>query len=182
MDSSKMFLCTVIHPRLFPGPITDPGNPLRVKMLVEVGTEELIIRASAESAKGKIMGSESLSKIEQVIVKRIDGSAQRVEILRRSLLRMTLVGGIVLVFFLLARPYSIGISVLIALAIAVLTAALNFLLNGGLGDKQNIVRFHFKLSDYPRGFSLEVPETKQQGLHQALLAVGLTFLETGTKQ
>jgi hypothetical protein len=150
-------------------------------MLVEVGTEDLIIRASADSAKGKIMGTEPLSKIEQVIVKQITGNAQRIEILHRSLLRMTLVGGIVLVFFLLARPYSIGISVLIALALAVLTGAFNYLLNGGLGDKQTIVRFQFKLSDYPRGFSLEVPATMEPGLHQALLSVGLTFVETGTK-
>lgn len=56
MESVKTFLCIVMHPRLFPGPITDPGNPLRVKMLVEVGAENLIIRASAASANGKIMG------------------------------------------------------------------------------------------------------------------------------
>lgn len=180
MDASKMFLCTVIHPRLFPGPITDPGNPLRVKMLVEVGSEDLIIRASAESAKGKIMGTEPLSNIEQVIVKQIDGRAQRIEILRHSLLRMTLVGGIILVIILLARPYSLSISILIALAAAAVTGTLSFLLNGGLGDKQNIVRFHFKLSDYHRGFSLEIPSEQGAGLHQALLAAGLTFVETET--
>ncbi len=61
MDTPKTFLCTVMHPRLFPGPITDPGNPLRVEMLVEVGAEGLIIRAPAPSAKGKVMGTEPLA-------------------------------------------------------------------------------------------------------------------------
>ena len=57
MDTPRRFLCTVVHPRLFPGPITDPGNPLKVQMLVaRVGAENLIIHAPALSAKGKIVG------------------------------------------------------------------------------------------------------------------------------
>ena len=58
MDTPTMFSCTVMHPRLFPALITDPGNPLRVQQLVEVAPEELIIRAPAPRAKGKIMGDE----------------------------------------------------------------------------------------------------------------------------
>jgi beta-glucosidase len=44
MDTSKMFACIIMHPKLFPGPITDPGNPLRVEMLVEVGVNDLTKR------------------------------------------------------------------------------------------------------------------------------------------
>ncbi len=174
MDTSSTFLCTVSHPRLFPGPITDPGNPLRVKMLVEVGAEDLIIRASAASAKGKIMGTEPLAKIDRVTIKRLDGSAQRIEILRRSLLRMALAGGIVLVFGLLLRAYPLDISVLAALAVAAFIGPLNFLLNGGLGRKQEVVRFHFTLSEHGHAFYLEVPPTQELGLRQALLTAGLS--------
>lgn len=63
MDTARRFLCTVVHPRLFPGPITDPGNPLRVKMLVEVGLEDLLVRAPAPRAKAKVMGKEPLAGI-----------------------------------------------------------------------------------------------------------------------
>ena len=182
MDGSNMFHCTVIHPRLFPGPILNPGNPLKVELLVEVGDEDLKIRASAGKAKGKLMGTEPFSNIEQVTVKHIDKSAQRIEILWHSMLRMAIVVGIVLVFIYFTRPYSVGLNLLIALLIAVITGFLNFLLNGGLGRKQNIVRFHFELNDYHRGFSLEIPSIQESGLHQALLAAGLSLIETGTDQ
>jgi hypothetical protein len=180
MDTSKTFLCTVVHPRLFPGPITDPGNPLRVEMLIEVGTEELIIHAPAASAKGKIMGTERLAKIDQVTIERLVGSAQRIEILRRSLLRMALVGGLVLVFALFARAYPIGISVLMALAVAAFIGPLNFLLNGGLGHKQDVVRFHFITSEHSHAFYLEVPSVQELGLHQALYTAGLRLEEPKT--
>jgi hypothetical protein len=182
MDTSRTFLCTVVHPKLFPGPITDPGNPLRVKMLVEVGAEDLIIHASAASAKGKIMGTEPLAKIDRVAIERLVGSAQRIEILRRSLLRMALVGGMVLVFMLLVRTYPLGISALIALAVAAFIGPLNFLLNGGLGRKQDVVRFHFTLSEHGDTFYLEVPSTQELGLHQALLAAALSPEEPETNR
>ena len=175
MDTSRMLLCTVVHPKLFPGPITDPGNPLRVKMLVEVGAEDLIIRASATSANGKIMGTEPLAKIEQVTIEHLAGSEQRIEIMRRSLLRMAIVGGIILVFELFIRAFPLGISVLIALVVASIIGPLNFLLNGGLGGKQDVVRFHFIPSDHGRTFYLEVPSAQESELHQALLAAGLNL-------
>jgi hypothetical protein len=182
MEPSRMFLCTVVHPRLFPGPITDPGNPLRVKMLVEMNAEDLIIRASAASAKGKIMGTEPLAKLDRVTIERLSGSAQRIEILRRSLLRMALVAGIVLVFALFVRAYPLGISALIALAVAAFIGPLNFLLNGGLGGKQDVVRFHFTLSEQSRTFYLEVPPAQESELHQALLAAGLNLEEPETNR
>ena len=180
MDTSRMFLCTIVHPRLFPGPITDPGNPLRVKMLVEISAEELIIRAPAASAKGKIMGTEPLTKIDRVTVERLGGSAQRIEILRRSLRRMALVGGIVLVFALIIRVYPIGISILMALAVAAFIGPLNFLLNGGLGGKKEVVRFHFTPSEHKHTFYLDVPPDQEPELHQALLAAGLNLEEHET--
>ena len=173
MDASKPFACTIMHPKLFPGPITDPGNPLRVGMLVEVGAQDLIIRAPAPRAKGKIMGTEPLAGIGRVAIERLAGSAQRMEILRRSLSRMALVGGIVLVFALFVRTYPVGISVLMALALAAFTGPLDFLLNGGLTRKQAVVRFHFMPSKGGRPFYLEVLPTAEEDLRQALLAAGL---------
>jgi hypothetical protein len=96
MEPSRMIRCTVVHPRLFPGPITDPRNPLRVEMLVEVGPEDLIIHAPAARARGKIMGTEPLARIDQVTIEHLSGNAQRAEIMRRSLLRSAVVAGIVL--------------------------------------------------------------------------------------
>ncbi len=173
MDTSGMFLCTVVHPRLFPGPITDPGNPLRVKMLVEINPQDLVIRASAASAKGKIMGTEPLSKIQQVTVTHLSGEAQRKEILRRSLVRMAIVGGIVLAFSLFIRAYPIEIGLLAAVIIAAFIGPLNFLLNGGLGSKQDVVRFNFTTAESGRPFYLEVPKEQETQLHQALLIAGL---------
>ena len=118
MDAPTTFLCTVMHPRLFPGLITNPGKPFRVEMLIEVGIEELIIRAPAPSAKGRVMGPEPLAGISQVTIERVDGGARRLEILRRSLKRMALIGGIVLAFALFIRAYSPGARVLMALAVA----------------------------------------------------------------
>lgn len=170
----------MVHPKLFPGPITDPGNPLRVKMLVEINREDLIIRASATSAKGKIMGTEPLAKLDRITIERLGGSAQRIEILRRSLLRMALVGGIVLLFALFIRAYPLDISAVIALAVAAFIGPLNFLLNGGLGGKQDIVRFHFTQSEHSRTFYLEVPLAQEPELHKALLAAGLNLEEPET--
>ena len=181
MDTSKIFLCTVMHPRLFPALITDPGNPLRVEMLVEVGDENLIIRASAASANGKIMGTEPFTKIDRVAIERLAGSAQRMETMRRSLLRMALVAGIVLMLSLF-RGFPAGISVLIALAVAVFIGPLNFLLNGGLGYKRDVVRFQFIRSEQGYTFYLEVPSTQEWGLHQALSTAGLSLEETVTNQ
>lgn len=181
MDTSKMFACTIMHPKLFPGPITDPGNPLRVEMLAEVGAEGLIIRAPAPSAKGKVMGSEPLAGIDRVSIERLDGSAQRLEIMRRSLKRMVLVGGIVLGFALFVRAYPPGISILMALAVAAFIGSLNFLLNGGLAHKQNTVRFHFFPTEDGRSFYLEVSPARELELHKALLGAGLR-LEDGVDQ
>ncbi len=177
MVTSGMFLCTVVHPRLFPGPITDPGNPLRVKMLVEINPQDLVIRASAASAKGKIMGTEPLSKIERVTVTHLSAEAQRKEILRRSLVRMAIVGGIVLAFSLFIRAYPLEIGILAAVIIAALIGPLNFLLNGGLGSKQDVVRFNFTPAASGPLFYLEVPKEKEPELHQALLTAGLKLEE-----
>jgi hypothetical protein len=177
MDTSKMFLCTLVHPRLFPGPITDPGNPLKVKMLIEIGPEDLIIRASAASANGKIMGRESLASIEQVAVKHLAGGDQRTEILRRSLIRMGLVGGLVLVFGLVIRAYPLGISIMSAVIVAAVIGPLNFILNGGLGEKKDVVRFTFTTAEQGRPFYVEVPREQEAELHQALLAAGLNLEE-----
>jgi hypothetical protein len=173
-----MFLCTIVHPKLFPGPVTDPGNPLRVKMLVEIGAEDIKIRASAPSAKGKIMGCEPFSKIERVIIKRLSARTQRIEIMRRSLLRMTIVGGIVLVFMLFIRPYTLGISILAALIVAAFVGLLNFILNTGLGSKQDVVRYYFTPSEQGHNFYLEVPQDQESELCQALLTAGLIIEET----
>ena len=182
MDTPRTFLCTVMHPRLFPAPITDPFNPLRVKMLVEVGAEDLIIRASAPIAKGKVMWTEPLTGIGRVAVERMAGSAQRLEILRRSLLRMALVGGITLAYTLLFRSYPLGYDVLMALAVAGFVGLLNFLLNGGLGRKQDVVRFHFIPAEGGRLFYLEVLPAEELDLRQALLSAGLKPAESQASQ
>jgi hypothetical protein len=149
-------------------------------MLIEVGAEELIIRASAASAKGKIMGTEPLAKIDRVTIERLAGSTQRMEIMRRSLIRMAMVGGLVLLFGLFVRAFPFGSSVLIALAVAALIGPLNFLLNGGLGSKQDVVRFRFTLSEPSHTFHLEVPPIQEPELRQALLAAGLNPEELAT--
>lgn len=179
MDASKMFACTIMHPKLFPGPITDPGNPLRVQMLVEVGAEGLIIRAPASNAKDRVLGREPLDGIDRISIERLDGGAQRQEILRRSLIRMALVGGVMLGFALFVRAYPPGISILMAVAVAAFVGPLNFLLNGGLARKQDIVRFHFFPTEDGRPFYLEVLPANELELHAALLGAGLR-LEDGT--
>jgi hypothetical protein len=175
VDLPKMFLCTIVHPSLFPGPITDPGNPLKVKMLIEISAEELKIRAPAARANGKIMGTEPLAKIERVTVQRLDGNTQRIEIMRRSLIRMAVIGSIILAFMLFIRAYPPGFSILAALTVAAFTGALNFILNGGLGVKRDVTRFFFTLSEHGRPFHLEVPRDQEPVLHQALLAAGLNI-------
>jgi hypothetical protein len=146
-------------------------------MLVEIGAEDLIIRASAARAKGKIMGTEPLAKIERVTVEHLAGSAQRIEIMRRSLKRMAIVGGIVLALMLFIRAYPLSISLLAGLVVAAIIGPLNFLLNGGLGSKQDVVRFFFKPSEHGRTFYLEVPPIQEPELHHALVAAGLNLEE-----
>ncbi len=91
---------------------------------------------------------------------------------------MALVGGIVLAFTLFVRAYPPGISVLMALAVAAFIGPINFLFNGGLGRKQDVVRFHFFPTGDGRPFYLEVPPAGEQELHEALFAAGLR-LEDG---
>lgn len=182
MNTPKTFLCTVMHPRVFPAPITDPGNPLRVEMLVEVGSEDLIIRASAPRAKGKEMGREPWDKVARVTIERLAGRGQRLEILRRSLVRMALVGGIVLAFMLLFRLYPLHYAVLGALAVAGVIGPLNFLLSGGLARKKDVVRFHFIPAGGGRPFYLEVLPAEEPELHQALLSAGFAPENTGPSQ
>jgi hypothetical protein len=173
MDSSEVIRCTVVHSRLFPGPITDPGNPLRVEMLVEVGAQELIIRAPAARANGRVMGTEPLAGFERVTMEHLSERAQRIEIMRRSLLRMALVGGIIVALSIFVRGLPPGVSLFMALVVAALIGPLNFLLNGGLGKKQDVVRFHFMASEPGHTFYLEVPAAQEIELRQALLPSGL---------
>ena len=186
MDTSRMFPCIVVHTKHFPGPFTDPGNPLKVPMLIEIGAEEVIIRASAASANGKIIGAEPFTSFERVTFKHLTGDAQISAILRRSLLRMAIMGGIALVFMLIVRAYPLGISILAAVIVAAIVGSLNFLLNGGLEGKQDVVRFNFEPSEHDHTFYLEVPSIKETGLRQALLDAGLTLVERdinkGTKR
>lgn len=182
MDTSRPFLCTVMHPRLLPAPPMTSGGPLRVKLLVEIAPQELIIRASAPSAKGKIIGTEPWPKIERVTVEPLQGSAQRLEILRRSLWRMALVGGGLLVFGLVVRAYPIEISLLMALIVGGFTGALNFLLNGGFGSKQDVVRIHFTLAERGQPFYLEVSTEQEWDVRQALRGVGLHLEDSESNQ
>jgi hypothetical protein len=151
-------------------------------MLVEVGSDELIVRASAPSAEGKVMGSEPWTKVDGVTIERLAANVQRLEILRRSLIRMAIVGGIALAFFLFLRSFPPHLAILGALAIAAFIGPLNFLLNGGLGRKQDVVRFHFMLAEGGRPFYLEVLPEEEPKLHWALLSVGLGFEDTEAGQ
>jgi hypothetical protein len=177
MDTSRMFACNVVHTKLIPGPITDPGNPIKVPLIIEIGAEELIIRASSPSANGKILGTEPFVSFELVTVEHINSIAQKKEIMHRSLLRMAVVGGITLVFMLIVRAYPLGTSILAGVIVAAIVGSINFLFNGGLEAKQDVTRFLFKPSRHDHTFYLEVPSTNQLGLRQALLAAGLTLVE-----
>jgi hypothetical protein len=64
-----------------------------------------------------------------------------------------------------------------ALVVAAFIGPLNFLLNGGLGNKQDVVRFHFMASEPDHTFYLEVPAAQELEIHQALLPSGLHFTE-----
>lgn len=179
MDEAKTLLCTVMYPELFPDPFLGIGKPPKVKMLVEVGPKELLIHKSSRFAKGKITRVESFSGIDEVVIECLSGGAQRNEILHNSLLWMALIGGGTLVYQLFIRGYSLGISALSALIVATSSGLLKFLLDGGFGRKQNVVRFHFTPSGR-RTFYLEVPLAHEPEIHQALLAAGLNLEEPGT--
>lgn len=124
-------------------------------MLIEIGPQNLLMRASAASAQGKIMGTQPLAQVEQVRIERLSGKAQRLEIMRRSLLRMALVGGIVLAYTLIVRASPSGLSVLMALGVAAFIGFLNFVLNGWLRRKQDVMRFHFTPCEGVRRFTAE---------------------------
>lgn len=121
------------------------------------------------------MGTEPLASIGRVTVEHLAGGAQRLEILRRSLKRMALVGGFVLAFTLFVRAYPLGLSVLMALVVVLFIGPINFVFNGGLGGKRDVVRFHFFPTGNGRPLYLEVQPSGEQRLHEALLAAGLRF-------
>jgi hypothetical protein len=86
---------------------------------------------------------------------------------------MALVGGIILVLSLFVRSIPLDYAALAALAVACFIGPLTFLLNGGLGRKQDLVRFYFKSTEVGRPFYLEVLPAEEPALRQALIAAGL---------
>ena len=144
-------------------------------MLIEVGADELIICAPRPIGNRKIMGTEALGGISQVIIEHMTSAAQRREIMRGSLSRMALFGGLVLAYMLVFRSYPLYIDVMIALASAAFIGPLNFATHGGLWRKREVVRFVFIPIGNGRPFYLEVLSAEEPGLRQALLAAGLSL-------
>lgn len=171
------FPCTLSHPGLFPA---FPRNPPKLPVMAEVGRDALAFVSSLAGAHARTLVSEPLAGIRHVTIRHLSRASQRLEILRRSLLRIVGLALVVFVVMLLrraSRPSDILYNIGVALAGAALIGPLVFLLNGGFGIKKDVVRFHFTRSEQGRPFGLEVDPSDEAAVHQVLLSFGLRFQE-----
>jgi hypothetical protein len=181
MDAPNRFACTVVHPGRFPPVITDPFNPLRVKLYAEIDTEKVSLISMPANGKEKILANEPFMNIREVIVKHLSGNDQRLEIIRKSLVRISIV---VVVLFIcqiqshLSEPLDFGYYLSIALLAAVFVSGpLFFVFHGGLSIKNDVVRFLFTPLERGKSFYLEVDATQESHIRQALLSANVKIEE-----
>jgi hypothetical protein len=177
MNSPTTFSCKVEHPGVFPSVFfLDPFEPLKVKTTVRISAHTLYF-LSSNSEEDRILGRENFVDLGPVAIKHITGGEQRLEVLYKSLRRMALVASLAFAFFLIFRPYGVGVSVLAGLAAAAVVGPLHFLLRGGLVPRDEVVRFHFTPLEKGKPFYLETELAKEAEILAALVAGGLRFDE-----
>ena len=177
MDTPDKFFCTVVHPGLFPAPITDPFNPLRVKLVVEVGKDGLSFLSSPVNGQPKVLGSEPIGQIVGDTPCHLSPNKQRLEVFQRSLLRMGMVMAMFFLYGLFFRPYGPFYAFLLGLAGAFLSGPLFFIFNGGLSAREEIIRFQFHPVKTGRSFYLDVEPALESVFRQALNSAGIKFVD-----
>lgn len=173
MDEQVRFPCQLVHPGLFPLFRRDPP---KLPVTATLSADALAF-VSSPDGKPHTLATERLEDIREVLVLDLSGAGQRRAILKNSLRRMALVGGVGLVAVLLVRPYNLGISALIAGVAAATSGLMNFVLNGGLGAKRDLARFRFALRTDGAPFAIEVEAAAKQEVWQTLQNAGLTVVE-----
>ena len=167
------FPCTIIHTDLFPTPLFDPFNPLKIKIITQVSPDKLTFLAYKDQAK--ILGSELTSRISNISVHLLSANNRRFETFQRTLIRIGLIAIIVFLWTLIKNRYGLGLSLGMALLIACFIAPLNFLLNGGFSIKGEIYRFIFFIEETGKSFSLDVLPENAPGFRTALRTTGMKF-------
>lgn len=177
MDTPKRFSCTVMHPGRFPAYFLDPLNPPKIKVIAEIDTDKLSFISSPSSGQAKTLASEPFGNISNVTIQHLSIGAQRLELLRKSLIRYVVVATLLFIYMFVFQSRDFGYSILIALAGAIVSGPLFFLFNGGFSVKNDVIRFHFTPVKRGKAFYLEIEPTHKLELQQALLSAGLKLEE-----
>jgi len=175
MNSSETVSCKVEHPGVFPPFFLDPFDPPKVETTIQISAGTLAFLSANSGDDIRVLGSERLTNFAPLMVEHVTGSAQRLEVLNKSLRRMALVASLAFAYFLIFRPYGLGVAFLAGLGAATVVGPLNFLLRGGLAPKTDVVRFHFTPLDKGKPFYLETELANEAEILATLVAAGLRF-------
>jgi len=173
MGNTVRFPCTIVHTGLFPTPLLDPFNPLKVKIVVEVSSDKLSFLASKN--QDKVLGSQPTAKITHSSVQLLTANQRRFEVFQRTLVRMALVAAIVFLWTLFIQHYGLSLSLFIALILACFVGPLNFMMNGGLTIKGDLFRFQFISEETEKRFYLDLAPKYGLEFRQALRSASLRF-------
>jgi len=175
MEIQNKIPCVVMHPNLFPAYFLDPFNPIRTKAMVEICTDKLSFLSLPSNGKSRSMGSVPLNNVQNVTIQNLSTIAQRIEILKKSIVRYLFLSAIIALYTFIFKSAPLIMAIVIALAAGTIMFPLNFLLNGGLATKKPVVRFLFTPVDMEKAFYLEVEQGREAELKEALHSAGLRF-------
>jgi hypothetical protein len=175
MNIQNKISCTVMHPKLFPAYFLDPFNPQRINAIVEIDTDKLSFLSLPSIGKSRLPGNVPLDNVHHVAIQNLSVKAQRLEILRKSLIRYLVLSTVFSIYLFLFKSAPLFTGTIIALTAAIIILPLNFLFNGGFAVKNEVVRFLFTPIEPGKSFYLEVEQGYEPELQKALLTFGLKF-------
>jgi hypothetical protein len=175
MEIQNKISCTVMHPKMFPAYFLDPFNPQRVKVMIEIDTDKLSFLSLPSSGQSKSLGSVLIDTVRSVVIQKLSINAQRLEILKKSLLRYFFIAALFSIYLFVFKSSPLFTGIFIALVGASVIVPLYFLSQGGFTIKNEVVRFLFTPVGLEKSFYLEVEQGHEKEVQQALLSAGLNF-------
>ena len=164
-----------MHPKLFPAFFLDPFNPQRIKVIIEIDTEKLSFISLTPRGQSKFRGSVLIDSIRSIEIQNLSINAQRLEILKKSLLRYFFIAALISIYMFLFKSAPLFMGIYNALIFAIVLFPLFFLSDGGFSVKNEVVRFLFTPVDLKKPFYIEVEQGLEKEVQQALLTAGLNF-------
>ena len=179
MDEKPLVTVGLVNSRVIPPIMTDPFNPPKIKVGLEIDSGQLQFISLSSLRKGKALGAELFSALDHFTVTEVSAVSRVSEIFLMSLIRGAAWVILFYLFFVLFRSYSLGFGILMAGVVGLFAAGFYFLLNGGLTSWKAVVRFRFVRKEKNGKFQFDVEPSYAEELRVKILSSGLRLVQPG---